>query len=317
MIKYIKNGSSKKIAIAIHGGAEPDSAFVRTHLKEYEEGLRKAVSDGYEVLKKRGTAVDAVETAVNELENNALFNAGKGSALNEKGEVEMCSSIMDGKTLRSGAVAIVKNVKNPVSLARSIMEESKFIYLGDKGALSYAQEIKIALRPDAYFITEHQYNEFEKAKKTNNVNKLVNEAIYSKMHGTVGAVALDHNGHIAAATSTGGTVNCKEGRIGDSSMIGIGTYADDNTCAVSGTGDGEYLIRGVIAHSVAMAIRYGHLSLQEACDYIVHSENKDIEGDLGIIAINKEGQIVIKFNSDLMHRAWIGLDGVIKVGIYK
>jgi beta-aspartyl-peptidase (threonine type) len=309
--------TTKNIAIAIHGGAEPDSAFVREHLKEYEEGLREAISKGYEVLKKRGTAVDAVEAAVNELEDNPFFNAGKGSALNEKAEVEMCASIMDGKTRSSGAVAIVKNVKNPVSLARSVMEETKFIYLGDKGALSYAQEAKIPLRPDSYFVTEHQYNEFENAKKINNVNKLVDQAIHQRMHGTVGAVALDHNGHIAAATSTGGTVNCKEGRIGDSSMIGIGTYADNTTCAVSGTGDGEYLIRGVIAHSVAMAVKYGRLSLPQACDYIVHSENKDIQGDLGIIAINKTGEIVMKFNSDLMHRAWIGLDGVLQVKIYK
>jgi beta-aspartyl-peptidase (threonine type) len=310
-------GTTKNIAIAIHGGAKSDSEFVRTHLKEYEEGLHDAISAGYGVLKKNGSAVDAVEAAVNALENNPLFNAGKGSALNEKGEVEMCASIMDGKNLNAGAVAILKNVKEPVSLARSVMEKTKYIYLGGPGALSYAEEAKINLRPDAYFITEHQYEEFEKARKSADTDKLAKEEIHNRMHGTVGAVALDHNGHIAAATSTGGTPNSKEGRIGDSSMIGVGTYADDKTCAVSGTGDGEYLIRGVIAHSIAMAIKYGRLSLKQACDFIVHSENEKIKGDLGIIAINKQGEIAIEFNSDLMHRAWVGTDGILQVKIYR
>jgi beta-aspartyl-peptidase (threonine type) len=308
--------TQKKIAIAIHGGAEPDSEFVRTNLKEYEESLREAILAGYNVLKKNGSAVDAVEAAVNELEDNPLFNSGKGSALNEKGEVEMCASIMDGKTLSGGAVAIVKNVKNPISLARSVMEKTKYLYLGGPGAISYAQKIKAELRPDAYFITEHQYKLFEEVVKKQGLTKLAEEEVGSRMHGTVGAVALDHHGNIAAATSTGGTQGCKEGRIGDSSMIGTGTYADNKTCAVSGTGDGEYLIRGVIAHSVAMAIKYGKLSLKDACDFIINSENKGIKGDLGIIALNAEGEVSIQFNSDLMHRAWIDHNGI-QVKIYK
>lgn len=309
--------TTKNLAIAIHGGAEPDSEFVRQHLKEYEEGLRDAITIGYNVLKKNGSAVDAVEAAVNELENNPFFNAGKGAALNEKGEVEMCASIMDGKTKKFGAVAIVNHVKNPVTLARSIMKKTNHLYLGGKGAISYAEEAEIALKPNAYFITEHQYDLFEKEKKSKDNSSLAKEEISRSMHGTVGAVALDHHGNIAAATSTGGTVNCKEGRIGDSSMIGVGTYADDDTCAVSGTGDGEYLIRGVIAHSVAMAIKYGKLTLKQACDFIIHSENKNIQGDMGIIALDKQGEIALEFNTDLMHRAWVDKTGEMHVRIYR
>src|SRR4051812_10360777 len=262
----------KNIAIVIHGGAGEDSEFIRQHLKEYETSLQEIITSGYNVLNKGGTAVDAVETAVTMMEDNPLFNAGRGAALNAKGEIEMCSSIMSGKTLESGAVAILKHVKNPVSLARAIMEKTKHCYLGGPGALNYAEEIELPLKPESYFITEHQYEEFEKEKekKRESITKMTKEDMHEKMHGTVGAVALDNNGHIAAATSTGGSVNCKEGRIGDSSMIGIGTYADDATCAVSGTGDGEYLIRGVTAYSVSAVMKFGKLSLAEACDYIVH-----------------------------------------------
>jgi beta-aspartyl-peptidase (threonine type) len=308
----------KKIAIAIHGGAGEDSEFIRQHLKEYEAGLQEIVTMGYDVLKKKGSAVDAVETVVKMLEDNPFFNAGKGSALNKKAEVEMCSSIMDGKTLASGAVAIVKNVRNPVSLARAIMEKTKFIYLGGPSALDYAQEIDLPMRPDSYFITEYQYDEFEKAKKKEkgSLTKLAKEEVNERMHGTVGAVALDSSGHIAAATSTGGTVNSREGRIGDSSMIGIGTYANDDTCAVSGTGDGEYLIRGVAAHAISSLVKYGKLSLEQACDYFVHTENKNTKGDMGLIALNTKGEIAIAFNTEHMHRAWIK-DETLQIKIYR
>jgi beta-aspartyl-peptidase (threonine type) len=309
----------KNIAIAIHGGGGEDSEFIRQHLKEYQNSLHEIITAGYNVLKKRGTAVDAVEKVVNMLEDNPLFNAGRGAALNAKGEVEMCSSIMEGKTRASGAVAILKYVKNPVSLARKIMEKTKFSYLGGPGALNYAKEIELPLRPEAYFITEHQYDEFEKAKKkkSENITKLAKEEINERMHGTVGAVALDSSGCIAAATSTGGTVNCKEGRIGDSSMIGVGTYADNSTCAVSSTGDGEYLIRSVTAYSVSAVMKYGKLSLSEACDFIIHTENKDIKGDMGVIALNTKGEIAISFNCERMHRAWIKEGEPMQIKIYK
>jgi beta-aspartyl-peptidase (threonine type) len=296
----------KKIAIAVHGGAGPDSEFIRKYEKELKEGLQRAIRAGYDILKKKGTAIEAVEAAVNEMENNWLFNAGRGSAINAKGEVEMCASIMDGRTLNSGAVAIVKNVKNPVSLAKAIMTNTDYIYLGGEGALDYAKKINIELAPSSYFVTPHQYDEFAKKQKEEfaNLNNVAIEHLNQRMHGTVGAVALDQEGNLAAATSTGGTANCKEGRIGDSSMIGVGTFADNRTCAASGTGDGEYLIRGVITHSVSEAMKYKKSSLKTACKEVIHHENRNAKGDMGVIAIDGKGNIAREFNSERMLRAW-------------
>lgn len=307
-----------KITILVHGGAGADSEFIRKNKEGIKKGLLDAIDKGYEILKNNGTAVEAVEAAVNSLEDNPLFNAGRGSAINAKGEVEMCASIMDGKTLNSGAVAIVKNVKHPVSLAKAIMENTSFIYLGNAGALDYARSINIQLEPDSYFITEHQYDEYAKKREKEflSTRSVALEQIEQKMHGTVGAVALDSEGNIAAATSTGGTPNAKEGRIGDSSMIGVGTFADNKTCAISCTGDGEYLIRGVISHSISAAIKYKGLSLKEAAALVVHEENKNIEGDIGIIALDRDGNFTLEFNSERMLRAWKQGGGSTNVKIY-
>ncbi|MCW3104179.1 MAG: asparaginase [Bacteroidetes bacterium] len=308
----------EKIGIVIHGGAGPDSEFIKKHKQEYEEGLRKALDKGYEVLKNKGKAIDAVEAAVNELENNPIFNAGRGSAINAKGEVEMCASIMNGQNLNSGAVAIVKNVRNPVSLAKAVMLNTSHIYLGGEGALNYAKSINIELEPESYFVTEHQYDAYAKKRKEAYASNrhIAMEQIHERSHGTVGAVALDHEGNIAAATSTGGTEFCKEGRIGDSSMIGVGSYADNSTCAVSTTGDGEYLIRGVIAHSVSNVMKYTKADVQEAARKVIFEENKDAEGDMGVIAIDRDCNIAIEFNSARMHRGWKTPKGT-GVGIYK
>lgn len=309
----------RKVVIVVHGGAGGDSDFIRQHKKEYEKGLLCAIEAGYRLLSSGASAVLAVEAAVRCLEDNPLFNAGRGSAINANCEVEMDACIMDGKTLNSGAVAIVKNIKNPVSLAKSIMVNTKFIYLGAEGALNYAKSIDIELEPDAYFITEHQYNAYEKQRKqSNNSNRgLAMEQINQRFHGTVGAVAVDSEGNVAAATSTGGTEYCKEGRIADSSMIGVGTYADNTTCALSCTGDGEYLMRGVIAHSIAARIKYLDSDLKEACKEVIHKENKDVKGDLGVIAVNSRGDICLEFNSERMHRAWKAGEQKAQVRTYK
>jgi beta-aspartyl-peptidase (threonine type) len=295
-----------KFAIIVHGGAGPDSNFIRDNQKKILEGLEEAIEKGYEILKNHGKATEAVEAAVNALEDNPLFNAGRGSALTAKAEVEMCASIMDGRTLNSGAVAIIKNVKNPVSLARSVMANTKYIYLGDAGAMEYAKKINIHLRPDSYFITPHQYDEYEKLRKeeAEHIRDIALEDIAQKMHGTVGAVALDMDGNLAAATSTGGTANAKPGRIGDSSMIGVGTYADNKTCAASGTGDGEYLIRGVITHSISQHMTYRRSTVTEAAKEVVHSDNKDIKGHIGVIGVDRDANIALEFNCDRMLRAW-------------
>jgi beta-aspartyl-peptidase (threonine type) len=211
--------SESNFAIAVHGGAGPDSELIRTHLTDYKTGIKKAVTAGYKVLESGGSAIDAVEAAVRIMEDDPLFNAGKGAALNEKAEVEMCTSIMDGQKFKCGAAAIVKNVRNPIDLAASIMKNSDQLYLGAEGAKQYAEKMGMRMEPDAYFVTEHAYEDYK--------NKLAEQDnAKNKMHGTVGAVALDMYGNLAAGTSTGGTECNKVGRIGDSSMIGAGTYAN-------------------------------------------------------------------------------------------
>ena len=302
----------QKIAIAIHGGAGPDSEYIKQNKTGYEKGLKHAIEAGYKILEKGGSAIDAVEEAVRNLEDNFLFNAGRGSALNNKGEVEMDASIMEGKELQAGAVSMVRNVKNPITLARYIMENTNHVLVSGNGALELAKNKNIELEADAYFITTHQYDLFieERDKKS------MEELLKQRVHGTVGAVAVDKKGNLAAATSTGGTTNSLSGRIGDSCLIGAGCYANNNTCAVSGTGDGELLINNVIAHSIAAAVEYTGYNLQQACDYIIKEKNKDINGDVGVISVNAEGDIGISFNSERMHRAFMSNDTELQVAIY-
>jgi beta-aspartyl-peptidase (threonine type) len=308
-----------KLTIVVHGGAGPDSAFIKNNIEGYKKGLKEAADTGYKILEEGGSALDAVEAAVNYLEDNALFNAGRGSALNEKAEVEMDASIMDGKTMKSGGVAIVKNIKNPVTLARAIMDKTKHIYLGDMGALEFAKKIGLRVMPEAYFITDHAFQQFVDATKeeANTVQQAGEYQVKKKTHGTVGAVAVDSAGNVAAATSTGGTENKVSGRIGDSSITGIGCYANNKTCAVSSTGDGEVLISNVIGFHVSSVIQYKGLPLREACDFLFNNELKDAKGDMGIIAVDVTGNFAIEFNSERMHRAWKTSDGEQGVGIYR
>ena len=288
------------IAIVVHGGAGPDSEYIKQNMEGYKKGIEDAINAGYAVLESGKPAVDAVEAAVKTLEDNPLFNAGKGAALNDKAEVEMCASIMNGATLQSGAAAIVRNVKNPISLARFIMEQTTHVYIGGIPGTELAKANNIALAPDAYFITQHQYELYEEAKqKAEQQPEKKNHK-----HGTVGAVALDRNGNLAAATSTGGLEFCTQGRIADSSVIGAGTYASNDACAVSCTGDGEYMIRYVAAFQVAALMEYKGLSVAEACRFLVKEKCKDIEGDMGVISVDKQGNIGIEFNSERMHRGW-------------
>ncbi|RYZ21141.1 MAG: isoaspartyl peptidase/L-asparaginase [Chitinophagaceae bacterium] len=308
----------KKFALAVHGGAGPDSDFIRQNMDGYKKGIEDALNAGYKVLEKAGTALDAVEAAVNSLEDNRLFNAGRGAAINDAGEVQMCSSIADGKKLKMGAVALVRNVKNPVSLARNVMEKTKHIYLGAFGALEFAKEIKAPMEPDAYFVTEHQFDVYmeERDKSRKKGIEAAMPQVERRSHGTVGAVALDADGNLAAATSTGGTEFEMAGRIGDSSMAGVGSYADNRFCAVSTTGEGESLIRHVTSFHVAAIMEYKELSLQEACDFLIDVRCKDEKGDMGILSIDPNGEVVFKFNSERMHRGCKSSDGSMMVGIY-
>ncbi|MGQ3888589.1 isoaspartyl peptidase/L-asparaginase family protein [Legionella sp. CNM-1927-20] len=301
-----------KIAIAIHGGAEDKDPFVEEHAEEYKEGLIRAIEQGYQVLKKGGSAMDAVEAAVVSLEDNPLFNAGRGSALNARGEAEMDAAIMCGKTLRAGAVSMVCNVKNPISLARIIIDRTDHVFLSGYGALDLAKDENITLETDSYFITDYQFAAFQESRDLKHIQKLLQK----KLHGTVGAVALDKKGNIASATSTGGTPNSLPGRIGDSCVIGSGCYANNKTCAVSGTGTGEHLIRATVASAVSFITELQNKSLQEACDEVIHQRLKFFkDAEVGVISVNTHGEIGIAFNTELMKRAWIGLDGKLEVHI--
>jgi L-asparaginase / beta-aspartyl-peptidase len=301
-----------KIAIVVHGGAGPDSEYIRNHKQEYKQGIKDAVDAGYDVLAAGGSAVEAVEAAVRSMEDNPLFNAGKGAALNEDKQVELCASIMDGKSQKGGAVAIIKAVKNPVSLAKVVMEETDHMYLGETGAMKFAKEIGAPLEREEYFLTEHNLQQFEEKRKEVEEEPLKE----MPMHGTVGAVALDQFGNLAAATSTGGTEYSMAGRIGDSSMVGVGTYANNETCAISTTGDGEYNIRFVSAFHISALMEYKGMSVKEATEFLVHEKGKDIDGDIGLIGVDRNGDIALSFNSDRMHRGWRTSDAEGKPEIY-
>ncbi len=302
----------KKLAVAIHGGAGVDSEFIRANKDAYDDALQTAADIAYQLLSRGKSSIDAVEAAVMSMEDNFLFNCGRGSALNGEGRVEMDAAIMEGRELRSGAAAIVRNVKNPVALCRMIMENTKHNSLGGEGALAYAKEMDLSLEPDMYFITVHQYNEFIEEKKK---NLCILEQVSAG--GTVGAVALDKNGNLAAATSTGGTAATREGRIGDSAMPGIGCYANNNTCAVCATGTVELVIGGTVSHALSSVIEYTRCNVQDACDFIVHKRSKPVKGNIGVISLDPKGNFGIAFNSERMPRAWISTGERMQVMIYR
>jgi beta-aspartyl-peptidase (threonine type) len=296
---------TNKIALIVHGGAGPDSEFILAHIPEYEKGLSDAVDAGYKILKKGGNAVDAVEAAVRVLEDNKYFNAGRGSALTAAGNAEMCCSIMDGRTKKAGAAAIINNVRNPISFAKALLEENELMYVASTEASETAKEMGLKTEPDSYFVTDHQWETFEKERDKDPGEMKKAQGKYRKRtHGTVGAVALDSSGNLAAGTSTGGTEYSQPGRVGDSSMIGVGTYADNKTAAISCTGDGEYLITEVMAYNIAATIEHTGCTVQEAIEQVIHVKNKNTKADFGAIGIDADGTIGLAFNSERMHRAW-------------
>jgi len=307
-----------KISIAIHGGAGTilQSSMTAEKEKEYTEALQEALEAGYTVLENNGTALDAVEKAVIVLENCPLFNAAKGAVFNAIGKHEMDASIMEGKNRMAGAVCGIHSIQNPVSLARQVMEQTEHVLLMGEGAMDFAATIGFPFIDDDYFYDEFRYNQWLKIKDSENF-QLDHTEKKDEKFGTVGAVALDAHGNIAAATSTGGMTNKKFGRVGDSPIIGAGTYANNETCAVSCTGSGEYFIRGVVAYDVSCLIEHKGLSLQEACDEVIQKRLHDIGGDGGLIAVDTKGNITLSFNTEGMYRASKNNEGKNEVSIYK
>jgi L-asparaginase / beta-aspartyl-peptidase len=302
----------ERIRLVIHGGAGPDIPFIREHIHGYEEGLREALHAGKHVLFSGGSALDAVEACLVAMEDNDLFNCGRGSALNCAGHVQMSCSLMDGTSMRTGAGCLLSTVKNPVRFARKVMEQSKHVCYGGEGAREIAEAMGIETRPAGYFVTSHQRRFFEEEKAKDAARKS-NPA----MHGTAGAVAIDMHGNIAAGTTTGGTLYNPVGRIGDTALIGCGTYADSGICGVSCTGDGEAVIGKVLAHAVYSYMHFTGAGPQEACDRLVKKKTNLSEPDLGVICVGANGETGIAFNSERMHRAWLDASGKSSVMIYR
>jgi beta-aspartyl-peptidase (threonine type) len=306
--------------IAIHGGAGTilRSSMTEEKEKQYTTALQTALNTGYSILEKGGSSVDAVEATIISLEDCPLFNAGKGAVFNNKGGHEMDASIMNGKDLSAGAVSLIKNVKNPISLSRAVMEKSEHVFLCAEGAEEFAKKMNLPFESDEYFNDEFRFEQWQKAKEAD--GSFLDHNVQTqgdKKFGTVGAVALDINGNLAAGTSTGGMTNKKFGRVGDSPIIGAGTYANNNTCAISCTGHGELFIRSVVAYDISALMEYKSLSLKDACNEVVMKKLVAIGGEGGLIAIDRNGNIELPFNSEGMYRAMKSSNGKELIAIYK
>jgi beta-aspartyl-peptidase (threonine type) len=307
------NVSKKDYMLVIHGGC---GNFTQKDIPEevrrdYEAILKESLLAGKRVLEKGGSSLDAVEKCITIMENSPLFNAGKGAVFTSDGRNELDASIMDGSNLNAGAVAAVSTIKNPISAARKVMTESPHVLLAGKGAENFAAEKDVEIVEPSYFKTEKRWKDYKRSKK------LKEEFFKKKKGGTVGAVALDKNGNLAAGTSTGGMSNKKYGRIGDSPIIGAGTYAKNSTCAVSGTGWGEFFIRNVIAYDISALMEYKEYTVEKATEYLMNQKLAEHNANGGVIALDKDGNHHIAFNTTGMFRGYIDKNGEIKVFLFK
>lgn len=300
----------QRYTLAIHGGAGTIlKADMTPELeKAYAQGLQIALEAGFAVLEEGGTAVNAVKAAIVILEDNILFNAGRGSVFTKKGVQEMDAAIMDGFDLSAGAVSGVRNVRNPIELAAEVMRNSNHVFLSGKGANDFAIKQGIKLEPDEYFFSQFRYDQWKAIRDSDNysldhTHQDIEELMRDRKFGTIGATACDKNGNIAAATSTGGMTNKKYGRIGDSPLIGCGTYANNKTCAISCTGHGEMFIRAVAAYDVSCLMEYKNMSLEEAMNYVVNEKLVSLDGEGGMIGVDAQGNYAMIFNSTGMYRA--------------
>ena len=302
-------------AIVLHGGAGTIAPETMTDEKytAYTEGLKAALDKGYAVLKEGGSGLDAVQAAVMSLEDCPLFNAGKGAVFNSAGGHEMDAALMEGYAKRAGAVAGLSAARNPIQAARAVMEHTEHVLLSGPGADRFVREQGLPVEGADYFFNQFRYDQWKEAQAAGRIQLDHTE----RKMGTVGAVALDQHGNLAAATSTGGMTNKQYGRVGDSPLIGAGTWADNQTCAISCTGHGELFIRSVVAYDIACLMEYKGLSLQAACDKVVMDKLVKMQGEGGLVAIDKAGNIEMPFNSSGMYRALRKSDGSETIAIYR
>ncbi|MDO9257713.1 MAG: isoaspartyl peptidase/L-asparaginase [Bacteroidales bacterium] len=313
-LTFLSNSqTSGKYTLVIHGGAGniTPANLPAAKAAEFEAKLTEVLKHGDSILKAGGTSLDAVESCVRMMENSPLFNAGKGAVFNADGKNELDAAIMDGKTGLAGAVAGVKTIRNPITAARAVMEKSNHVMLSGIGAETFAAEQGLEIVSPEYFFTQLRWDAYMKAKANSDSLDALD-----KKHGTVGCVAVDQLGNLAAATSTGGMTYKKYGRIGDTPVIGAGTYADNNTCAVSATGHGEFFIRNVVAYDIAAIMKYKGSTLTEAANEVVMIKLKTLGGIGGIIAVDKTGNIAMPFNTSGMFRGYIKSGGEIKVAMF-
>lgn len=318
-------GSKEDVfGIVIHGGA---GTILKENMSDsleaaYKEKLKEAISIGHEILKNGGTSLEAVTKTINVLEDSPLFNAGKGSVFTHDATNELDASIMDGATLNAGAVAGVKHIKNPIDLAKDVMQKSEHVMLYGAGAEEFAQSLGYKMMDTTYFYTKSRYESLQRIlekEKTINTEKISFQDPYIKnsKFGTVGCAALDKHGNLASGTSTGGMTNKRWNRIGDAPIIGAGTYANNATCAVSSTGWGEFFIRSVVAYDISALMEYKGMSLQAAAKEVIHKKVPALGGDGGIVAIDKDGNVAMEFNTAGMYRASMNAEGELEIGIYK
>ncbi len=316
----------ENFGIVIHGGAGTILKKNMTPEKEaaYKAKLEEAIRVGHEILKNGGTSLEAVEKTINVMEDSPLFNAGVGAVFTNAGTNELDASIMDGKTLNAGAAAGVKTVKNPINLARAVMNDSPHVMLSGEGADTFAKEQGLEIVDPTYFFTERRMNSLKNAQKREQIEldhddktSFYDDDVKDYKFGTVGCAALDKNGNLAAGTSTGGMTNKRWGRVGDAPIIGAGTYANNATCAVSSTGWGEYFIRAMVAHDISALMNYKGMSIQDAAREVIHDKVGGLGGDGGIVAIDNKGNIAMEFNTAGMYRAHMNADGELVIGIYE
>lgn len=310
--------TSPPIALAVHGGA---GTILREKLtpdleQQYRDTLREALQAGYDILSRGGTSLDAVEAAVVVMEDSPLFNAGKGSVFTGQGTNEMDASIMDGSNLDAGAVASVTTVKNPVKAARKVMAETRHVMLVGRGAEIFAASQSLEMVPPEYFYTQRRWDALLKAKEKESGSSRVPDGPTESKFGTAAAAALDRHGNLAAATSTGGLTNKMQGRVGDSPIIGAGTYANNATCAVSATGTGEYFMRGLLSYRVSVLMEFAGMSLDNAVAAVIDRDLTELGGDGGVIAVDRNGNVAMRFNTPGMYRGYVTDDGEMHVAVF-